>query len=307
MEENENNTTATPNDVASENVARSEKPRRTKDKKKFITDDDQFADSDAVPYVQDYPVDVSIKTLMDAGAHFGHQSDRWNPRMLPNIFTKRNGLYVINLDKTMEQWKRARSAIVSVASRGAQILFVGTKLQARDPIRFEAQRCGAFYVSSRWLGGTLSNFQTIKNSIERMRKLEGLLEQSAQEGSKIKLAKKERLYIAREIQKLEQSLGGIRDMRKLPEAIFIIDIVKEDIAVKEARRLRIPVFALVDTNANPNLVDYPISSNDDAARTLRLFAGAVADAVLEGKQINEARIQKNTAAKAAPEGEAAPA
>lgn len=267
----------------------------TSDKKTKLEniDESQFPDTGSTPYVQDYPVQVNIKTLMDAGAHFGHQSDRWNPRMLPNIFTKRNGLYVINLDKTLEQWKRARAAMVNLAARGGQILFVGTKLQARDPIRFEAQRCGAFYVCSRWLGGTLSNFQTIKNSIERMRKLEDLLAQTAQEGSKVKIAKKERLYISREIQKLEQSLGGIREMRKLPEAIFIIDIVKEDIAVKEARRLRIPVFAMVDTNANPTLVEYPIASNDDATRTLRLFAGAAADAILEGKKLFEARTQKN--------------
>lgn len=261
--------------------------------------ENQFPEVGATPYVQDYPVQVNIKTLMDAGAHFGHQSDRWNPRMLPNIFTKRNGLYVINLDKTLEQWKRARAALVSMASRGNQILFVGTKLQARDPIRFEAQRSGSYYVCSRWLGGTLSNFQTIKNSIERMRKLEDLLTSSAQEGSKVKISKKERLYIAREIEKLEQSLGGIREMRKIPDAIFIIDIVKEDIAVKEARRLRIPVFAMVDTNANPNLVEYPIASNDDATRTLRLFAGAVADAIIEGKKNFESRSQKSSNPKAA--------
>lgn len=266
---------------------------KVKEKKNEI-DESQFPAADAVPYVQEYPVQVTIKSLMDAGAHFGHQSDRWNPRMLPNIFTKRNGLYVINLDKTLEQWKRARQGLVNLAARGGQILFVGTKLQARDPIKFEAQRCGAFYVCSRWLGGTLSNFQTIKNSIERMRKLEDLLAQTAQEGSKIKISKKERLYISREIQKLEQSLGGIREMRKLPDAIFIMDIVKEDIAVKEARRLRIPVYALVDTNANPLLVEYPIAGNDDATRSLRLFAGAAADAILEGKQIFEARTQKHS-------------
>lgn len=285
-----------------ENTENKNTQKKTGQNSADTENDNQFPEVGAIPYVQDYPVQVNIKTLMDAGAHFGHQSDRWNPRMLPNIFTKRNGLYVINLDKTLEQWKRARSALVSLASRGSQILFVGTKLQARDPIRFEAQRCGAFYVCSRWLGGTLSNFQTIKNSIERMRKMEDLLKQSAQEGSKIKISKKERLYITREIQKLEQSLGGIREMRKLPEAIFIIDIVKEDIAVKEARRLRIPVFAMVDTNANPNLVEYPIACNDDATRTLRLFAGAVSDAILEGKQIFEARTQRLPNAKAVAAG-----
>lgn len=245
------------------------------------------------PYEMDYPVNINIETLMEAGAHFGHQSDRWNPKMLPNIYTKKNGIYVINLDKTIEQWKRARAAIVSLASRGSQILFVGTKLQAREAVKHEAQRCGAYFVSSRWLGGTLSNFQTIKNSIERMRKLEDLLAQSNQEDSKIKLAKKERLYIARELQKLEQSLGGIRDMRKLPDALFIVDIVKEDIAVKEARRLRIPVFALVDTNANPTLIEYPVAANDDATRTIRLLTAAVADAVIEGKKVFESRVQRN--------------
>lgn len=247
--------------------------------------------NDGPPYEIDYPVEVSIKTMMDAGSHFGHQSDRWNPKMLPNIYTKRNGIYIINLDKTVELWNRARSAIVGMASRGSQFLFVGTKLQAREIVKHEATRSGSFHVSTRWLGGTLSNFQTIKNSIERMRKLEDLLAQASQEGTKIKLAKKERLYLARELEKLEASLGGIRDMRKLPDALFIVDIVKEDIAVKEARRLRIPVFAIVDTNANPALIDYPIPANDDAARSVRLLTAAVADAVLEGKKSFEAKAQ----------------
>jgi small subunit ribosomal protein S2 len=227
--------------------------------------------------------------------------------MLPNIYTKRNGIYIINLDKTVEQWKRARAALVSMASSGAQFLFVGTKLQAREIVKHEATRAGCYHVSTRWLGGTLSNFQTIKNSIERMRKLEDLLLQSAQEGTKIKLAKKEKLYLARELEKLEASLGGIREMRKLPDALFIVDIVKEDIAVKEARRLRIPVFAIVDTNANPSLIEYPISANDDAARSVRLLTAAVADAVIEGKKSYESKVQSTQYsrkdAKAAPAAE----
>jgi small subunit ribosomal protein S2 len=259
------------------------------------------------PYEMEYPVEINIKTMMDAGAHFGHQADRWNPKMLSNIYTKRNGIYIINLDKTSEQWKRARDSLVRMSSMGSQFLFVGTKLQAREIIKHEAQRSGSFHVSTRWLGGTLSNFQTIKNSIERMRKLEDLLIQSSQEGTKIRLSKKERLFLAKELTKLEASLGGIREMRKLPDALFIVDIVKEDIAIKEARRLRIPVFAMVDTNANPNLIDYPISANDDAARTVRLFTAAVADAIIEGKKAFESRVQSSQFSRKVSAPEAQPA
>ena len=236
------------------------------------------------------PVEVNVKTLMDAGAHFGHQTERWNPKMLPFIFGVRNNTHIVNLDLTIKQWERARKFISDVLGRGGSLLMVGTKNQAREIISGEAQRAGAFYVTTRWLGGTLSNFQTIKNSIERMRKLENLLTESEKPDTKVKLVKKEKLTISRELEKLSNSLGGIRTMRRPPDVMFVVDIIKESIAVAEARKLHIPVVALVDTNADPNLVDFPIASNDDASKTIRLFAGAVADAAIEGRQAYEARI-----------------
>jgi small subunit ribosomal protein S2 len=227
---------------------------------------------------------------MDAGAHFGHQTQRWNPKMLPNIYGARNGVHIINLDITMKKWEIARKYIVDRVSLGGNLLFVGTKQQAKDIIREEATRCGAFFIASRWLGGCLSNFQTIKNSIERMRRLENLLQEAAQENSKVKLHKKERLDISRQVEKLESNLGGIRNMKKTPDVIFLVDVVKESIAIAEANRLHIPVVALVDTNADPSAVSFAIPSNDDASRTIRLFCAAVADAVLEGRAIYNARV-----------------
>lgn len=233
---------------------------------------------------------VTIKNLMDAGAHYGHQTQRWNPKMLPNIYGARNGVHIINLDITMKKWEIARKYIVDRVSLGGNVLFVGTKQQAKDIVREEATRSGAFFVASRWLGGCLSNFQTMKRSIERMRKLESLLAEAAQEGSKIKLNKKERLDISRQLEKLEANLGGIRNMKKVPDVIFLVDVVKESIAIAEANRLHIPVVALVDTNADPAAVAFPIPSNDDAARAIRLFCSAVADAIIEGRAIYQARI-----------------
>lgn len=233
---------------------------------------------------------VTIRSLMDAGAHYGHQTQRWNPKMLPYIYGARNGVHIINLDLTLKKWEIARKYIVDRVALGGTVLFVATKQQAKDIVKEEATRAGAFYVSSRWLGGCLSNFQTIKNSIERMRKMENLLAEAAQEGSKIKINKKERLDISRQVEKLEANLGGIRNMKKVPDVIFIVDVVKEQIAIAEANRLHIPVVALVDTNADPGAVNFPIPSNDDAARTLKLFLSAAADAVLEGRAIYNARV-----------------
>ncbi|MEI6518161.1 MAG: 30S ribosomal protein S2, partial [bacterium] len=224
---------------------------------------------------------ITIKNLMDAGAHYGHQTQRWNPKMLPFIYGARNGVHIINLDLTMKKWEIARKYILDRIALGGNILFVGTKLQAKDIIREEAIRCGAFYIASRWLGGCLSNFQTMKHSIERMRKLENMLAEAATENSKIRLTKKERLDISRQVGKLETNLGGIRNMRKIPDVIFLVDVVKEEISIAEAHRLHIPVVALVDTNADPGEVSFPIPSNDDASRTIRLFVAAVADAVIE--------------------------
>ena len=227
---------------------------------------------------------------MDAGAHYGHQTQRWNPKMLPYVYGARNGVHIINLDLTLRKWEIARKYIVDRVSLGGNVLIVGTKQQAKEIVKEEASRCGAFFVSSRWLGGCLSNFQTIKNSIERMRKLENLLAEANQENSKVRLAKKERLDISRQLEKLEANLGGIRNMKKIPDVIFVIDIVKEEIAIAEATRLHIPVVALVDTNGDPGKVAFPIPSNDDASRTLKLFISALADALLEGRAIYHARF-----------------
>jgi small subunit ribosomal protein S2 len=233
---------------------------------------------------------VTIRTLMDAGAHYGHQTQRWNPKMLPYIYGARNGVHIINLDLTLKKWEVARKYIVDRVALGGNVLFVATKQQAKDIVKEEAARCGAFYIASRWLGGCLSNFQTIKNSIERMRKMENLLAESLQEGSKIRITKKERLDLSRQVEKLEANLGGIRNMKKVPDVIFLVDVVKEQIAIAEANRLHIPVVALVDTNADPGAVNFPIPSNDDAARALKLFLSAAADAVLEGRAIYKARV-----------------
>lgn len=235
-------------------------------------------------------VPVTVRSLIDAGAHYGHQTQRWNPKMLPYIYGARNGVHIINLDLTNKKWQIARKFIVDKVAVGGNLLFVGTKQQAKEIIDAEAARCGAYSVSSRWLGGTLSNFQTIKNSIERMRKLENLLAEAAQENTKIRLHKKEKLDISRELEKLNANLGGIRNMKRVPDVMFVVDIVKEEIAVSEADRLHIPVVALVDTNADPLSVNFPIPSNDDATRTIKLFVSAVADAVLEGRAIFKARV-----------------
>lgn len=232
---------------------------------------------------------ITIRTLIDAGAHYGHQTERWNPKMLPNIYGARNGVHIINLDITMKRWEIARKYIVDRVSLGGNVLFVGTKQQAKEIVKEEARRSGAFYVTSRWLGGCLSNFQTIKRSVDRMRKMEGLLAEASAEGTKIKITKKERLDISRQVEKLEANLGGIRDMKRVPDIIFIVDVVKESIAIAEANRLHIPVVALVDTNADPAAVAFPIPSNDDAARSIRLFCSAVADAIIEGRAVQAAR------------------
>jgi len=231
-----------------------------------------------------------MRSLLDAGAHFGHKAEKWNPKMLPFIYGKRNHIHIINLDLTLELWARARKFISDVASRGGNILFVGTKQQSRELVKEAAERCGGFYVNHRWLGGTLSNFETIRNSIARMGKLEELLRASEDKESKIKLSKKERLGITREISKLAVNLQGIRSMKKLPDVIFAVDILKERIAVSEAKNLRIPLVALVDTNADPSEVTFPIPANDDAVRTIKLFVNAVSDAFNEGRLIYQARL-----------------
>ncbi len=230
------------------------------------------------------PVKVDLKSLLQAGAHFGHQVQRWNPKMLPFIYGERNGVHIINLDKTLERWEKAEKCLRDIGNRGGTILFVGTKQQAKKIVKGASERCSSFSVTHRWLGGTLSNFETIKRSIARMKKLEELLAEAESEDSKVKFKKKEKLSISRDLQKLEANLGGIRHMRRIPDALFIVDINKEDIAVAEARKLHIPVIALVDTNVDPNTVDFPIPSNDDSSKTLQLFINAAADAYASGRE-----------------------
>jgi small subunit ribosomal protein S2 len=226
-----------------------------------------------------------MKELLEAGVHFGHQTKRWNPKMKKYIFGERNGIYIIDLQKTLKKFKEAYEKIVDTVAKGGKILLVGTKKQARDVIVEEAKRCGMYYVNQRWLGGTLTNFSTIKNSIEKLKRLEQL----RQEPESNPLIKKERLRLERTIAKLEKFLGGIKDMDRLPDMLFVIDPKKEKIAVAEANKLGIPIVAIVDTNCDPDKIDYVIPGNDDAIRAIKLFASKVADAVLEGKAILESR------------------
>ncbi len=233
--------------------------------------------------------DISMKQLLEAGVHFGHQTSRWNPKMKPYIFGARNGIHIIDLQQTVAMFKDLESVVRDLAASGGHVLFVGTKKQAQDAIREEAERCGMFHVHNRWLGGTLTNFSTIRQSIERLRKIEEM-----ENDPKIvdALTKKEMLGLKRERAKLEQSLGGIKTMRKLPDAIFVIDPKQEEIAVKEARKLGIPVIAVIDTNCDPDMVDYKVPGNDDAIRAIRLFCASIADAINEGKTLYEQSLVK---------------
>lgn len=223
---------------------------------------------------------VSMKQLLEAGVHFGHQTRRWNPKMARFIFTERNGIYIIDLQKTVKKVEEAYAFLREVAANGQPVLFVGTKKQAQNSIKEEALRCNMFYVNERWLGGMLTNFRTIQTRIARLKELEAMFE----DGSTSQYTKKEVILMQRELEKLEKNLGGIKDMKKLPGAIFVIDSKKEEIAVSEARKLHIPVVATVDTNCDPDLIDYPIPANDDAIRAVKLLASKMADAVLEGRQ-----------------------
>ena len=232
--------------------------------------------------------EVSMKQLLEAGVHFGHQTSRWNPKMKPYIFGARNGIYIIDLQRTVKLFEQAYGFVRDLAANGGMLLMVGTKKQAQDAVREEAERCGMFYVNNRWLGGTLTNFQTIKQSIDRLKKCEETLEDPAMAEA---LTKKEMLGVQRERDKLLSALGGIKTMRKLPDALFVIDPKKEEIAVKEANKLHIPVVAVVDTNCDPDVVDYKIPGNDDAIRAIRLFCAAIADATLEGKAVLEEKAK----------------
>ena len=223
---------------------------------------------------------ISMKQLLEAGVHFGHQTRRWNPKMAPYIFTERNGIYIIDLQKTVKKVEEAYNFIREVASRGESILFVGTKKQAQDAMRDEAIRCNMFFVNERWLGGMMTNFKTIQARISRLRKLEEM----EANGTFELLPKKEVLGLRHEMEKLTKYLGGIKDMKKLPGALFIVDPRKEHIAVLEAHKLNIPIVATVDTNCDPDEIDHVIPANDDAIRAVKLLTAKMADAVLEGRQ-----------------------
>jgi small subunit ribosomal protein S2 len=227
---------------------------------------------------------VSLKDLLEAGVHFGHQTKRWNPKMKPYIFGERNGIYIVDLQKTHRLLIDALQFVQDVAAQGRTIMFVGTKRQAQDAIREEAERCGMPFVTERWLGGLLTNFVTIRKSLERLKELEGVTTDSRSE----RLTKKEIAKLEKERVKLDKNLAGIRAMKTVPDAVFVIDTRKEAIAVQEARKLKIPVVGVVDTNCDPDEVDYVIPGNDDALRAIKLFAGRVADAVLAGRGLREA-------------------
>ena len=223
---------------------------------------------------------ISMKNLLESGVHFGHQTRKWNPRMSPYVFTARNGIHIIDLQKTVKKAKEAYDALKKYTSQGQKVLFVGTKKQARAAIEREAERCGMYFVSNRWLGGLLTNWQTVKKSIARLKRLEQMEESNTfEQESK---TKKEALSLKRELDKLKKSLGGIKDMANIPEIMFVIDPKKEEIAVKEARKLGMKVFAVVDTNCDPTLIDYPIPGNDDAIRAISLFLETMSNAIIEG-------------------------
>ena len=221
---------------------------------------------------------ISMKQLLEAGVHFGHQTRRWNPKMAKYIFTERNGIYMIDLQQTVRKVDEAFNFIRSVAQEGKKVLFVGTKKQAQEAVKEEAVRAGMFYVNERWLGGMLTNFQTIQKRIKRLKQLE----QMEQDGTFEVLTKKEVLALRHEMERLEKFLGGIKEMNRLPGALYVVDPRKERIAVAEARKLNIPIVAIVDTNCDPDEIDYVIPGNDDAIRAVRLLTGRMADAVIEG-------------------------
>ncbi|MCY8501195.1 30S ribosomal protein S2 [Bacillus inaquosorum] len=235
---------------------------------------------------------ISMKQLLEAGVHFGHQTRRWNPKMKRYIFTERNGIYIIDLQKTVKKVEEAYNFTKNLAAEGGKILFVGTKKQAQDSVKEEAQRSGMYYVNQRWLGGTLTNFETIQKRIKRLKDIEKM----QQNGTFDVLPKKEVVQLKKELERLEKFLGGIKDMKDLPDALFIIDPRKERIAVAEARKLNIPIIGIVDTNCDPDEIDVVIPANDDAIRAVKLLTSKMADAILEAKQgEEEAEVAEETA------------
>ena len=242
---------------------------------------------------------VSMKQLLEAGVHFGHQTRRWNPKMAEYIYMERNGIYIIDLQKTVKKLEEAYAFVRSVSESGKSVLFVGTKKQAQDAVREEATRVGQFYVNARWLGGMLTNFKTMRTRVDRMAQLKKMQE----DGTFDMLPKKEVVKLLHEMEKLDKYLGGVKEMKKLPGAMFVVDPRKEHNAIAEARKLHIPIVAIVDTNCDPDEIDYVIPGNDDAIRAIRLIASTMANAVLEGRQgqDNEAPAEEQPAAEAAAE------
>ena len=233
---------------------------------------------------------VTMKEMLDAGVHFGHQTQRWNPKMKPYVYTARGGIHIIDLQKTVVRANKAAEFVKEMAANGGRLIFVGTKKQAIDPIQEAAQKCGQFYVTKRWLGGMLTNFETIKSSVARLRRIDTMKEK----GEFNYLTKKERARYEKEYTRLSDYLNGIRDMKEMPSAMFVVDLPKEHIAVAEATRLGIPVVGMADTNSDPEIIEYPIPGNDDAIRSIKLFANLVADAYLEGAKEYESKLRTNT-------------
>ncbi len=227
--------------------------------------------------------ELTLQSMIEAGAHYGHRTNKWNPNMKPFIFGEHEGIHVIDLRKTIDLYAKACEAAKNIVAKGGRILFVGTKKQAQGVIAEEAQKAGMPFVASRWLGGMLTNFKTIKSSIDKLKRFEKMIETNQLQ----RYSKKEIITISKEAQKLDRNLGGLRNMNKVPQALFIVDVRREHLAIADAKRLGIPIIAIVDTNANPNLVDYPIPANDDAIRSIRLFTTGITEACLEGNSLRE--------------------
>jgi len=250
-----------------------------------------------------------MKGLLEAGVHFGHQTRRWNPKMKPFIFTQRGGIYILNLQKTMQELERAYKYAFTVGQRGGEILFVGTKKQAQEPLERAAKQAGMPYVTQRWLGGMLTNFETVRSRVSHMEKLEAMIE----DGTMATLPKKEQILKGKELAKLRNNLEGVRNMRSLPAALFVVDTIREEISIKEARRLKIPIIGILDTNSDPDEVDFPIPANDDAIRSISLIANVISAAILEGNggitamKVADAEAAKEAAAAPAADAGTAPA
>ena len=234
-------------------------------------------------------VKINVKTLLEAGCHYGHQTRRWNPKMKPYIFGERNDIYILDLKQTVVDADKAYSFLKETAAKGGKVLFVGTKKQAQEPIATQAERCGMPFINQRWLGGMLTNFVTMRSRIDRMEELEAMVE----DGRMAARGKKEQSVLTKELEKLQRNLGGVRDMKAIPQALFVVDTKREELAVREANRLRIPVVGLLDTNSDPDVIDYGVPANDDAIRSVSLMCELMADAVLAGtgkEQITEAEM-----------------